>query len=535
MEAGQMRLGVGYQLCSTPRLDQLVNSSTRQLTAIGKRAKRLPAPPPPPNQPTNGTHTHAATTQDMAARASGYSSPLPSPSLRSRTSARPGAGPPGPDEFGHDVCREDGQHAHDYDCHEDQEDDRETRNSEHQDQDAQCHLETNTYAKPEDDHHGDGAIPEDPTYILEFSLGIPHLPDRQTVHLYFEPTWIPQPLVSICFRGPPDNAFVCPPTQQTDAQDNDAQDHDYAASYAAPFIFTFAPVDLDDQLGPSIEYVTKPPNPRFVWYMMASFALGIIVSMAWSTLASSVTSSKAWVSLKQPDSTLEFNGTLIAVAEGVFNATLLLEQPWESLPAPDNRAHFCTVISSFTSETMGLCAWKDHLPDRPDVHQLCLDFSRANTDMHGACPPRSQFHDTKRAVGTILRDIAGGLERLIKLNKEDFGDDGGHDGHGNHVEKAAYSTQSTLTTRATRLLRRSRDATVANFILFTLQAWREGNFAVLQAKIAEQERALSVIVSKAEYISQGFEYELKRRVGGFVGQAFPLPYSVYHCRALTYP
>ncbi|KAK1828834.1 hypothetical protein QBC39DRAFT_358142 [Podospora conica] len=413
----------------------------------------------------------------MAARASAFSSPLPSPSFS-----------PSLAEFEKDGFWEHDQHAHDG----------------HQEADADADIKP----PPED---------EDSTYILEFSLGIPHFPQqqqRQAVHLYFEPTWIPQPLVSICFRGPPDKAFVCPPTQES--QDNDAQhqDHDYTASYVAPSIYTFPSVDLDDQLSPSIsiESVSKPPNPRCVWYcVVASFAVGILASMAWSTLASSVTSSRAWVSLTEPDSTLEFNGTLIAVAEGVLNATLLLEQPLPSLPAPDSTAHFCAVIFSFTSNTIALCAWKDNLPDRPDLDQLCADFSQAHSLMFDACHPRSRYRDARQAIGTVLWDITWGLQRQINLRKEDFGDDD----DSNDVDRAA---QSALTTRATRLLRRSRDAAAADFILRTLQRWRQGDFAALQARMAEQEHALSILIDKTEYISQGFEYELKRRLGGFKGR-----------------
>lgn len=194
------------------------------------------------------------------------------------------------------------------------------------------------------------------------------------VHLSFEPTWTPKQSASIDF----------PSQGRSSVPSLTRQQHDLVA-------LPLAPLDLSQQLPPDLKRTrTAQLSP---WL---AFGLGLLVSIASSVIASRVTTSRTWVSLTEPDPTLEFNGTLIAVAEAVFDATLLLEDPL--LAPPHNSDDFCGVVYFSSLNGINLCALTDLLPERPYIHQSCADFSQAHSDFRNACHPGSQYSAMRAAI-----------------------------------------------------------------------------------------------------------------------------------------
>lgn len=162
------------------------------------------------------------------------------------------------------------------------------------------------------------------------------------------------------------------------------QQHDLVA-------LPLAPLDLSQQLPPDLKRTrTAQLSP---WL---AFGLGLLVSIASAVIASRVTTSRTWVSLTEPDPTLEFNGTLIAVAEAVFDATLLLEDPL--LAPPHDSDDLCGVVYFSSLNGINLCALTGLLPERPDIHQSCADFSQAHSDFRNACHPGSQYPAMRAAI-----------------------------------------------------------------------------------------------------------------------------------------
>ncbi|KAK1826403.1 hypothetical protein QBC39DRAFT_22357 [Podospora conica] len=376
------------------------------------------------------------------------------------------------------------------------------------------------------------------TYALLLSFGLPGFaPQRQAVHLYFEPAWRPRPPVSVFLgrgawpRGPsavvtlepahPSAPIIAVPFDPIDINaDHDpffSQDHHHADHN--PF-FSQDPHHVDPSRLPLLlPPPTPPPLPpsHAPWWWNRPYLQGVFTAtaciacclVAWQYVVRPAMDAWAAGQGTADDWTLEYNGTVIAVADDIFNTTLSLEQPLDvaELDLPGHESNQWHMRSA--SRAIGdLCSFQqDQIRDRPDLNQSCFHFQQAALDFDALY--RDHLYRAERhGVILLLSDLHSAISQLLHHAK-----DTGYDEHDDPDDDPNDDLDPGPegSTGMARFRRRSRDAGMASWLGRVLAEWRHESLASLQQSVSEQERILSIMVAKADDISVVVGYEMNRR------------------------